>query len=261
VQSAAFCSRRSRAGTRGFTLIELLVVIAIIAILAAILFPVFAQAREKARQTSCLSQTKQLGMALFQYTQDSDEIIIMNSYSSGGVPRSWSDMMEPYMKNTSILICPSWNKVDPCTNNLARTDVRRDAWCTQQKRINTYTLNQLYYNNTTLGQLFQNPGVPLASVEDVSGTVFCAEGHDFQAATNPPNTPNGTFFIDKTTYPQPRIMSGQGQFIGRHQAGLNAVFFDGHAKWFKVEELGKTRSNPWGTGPSLILPYFTKLVD
>ena len=95
----------------GFTLIELLVVIAIIAILAAILFPVFAQAREKARAASCLSNTKQLGLALMMYAQDYDENFV-GSYSFpngwGNCPRYiWADMVQPYIKNVQLFTCPS----------------------------------------------------------------------------------------------------------------------------------------------------------
>ncbi|MCD6362217.1 MAG: DUF1559 domain-containing protein [Armatimonadetes bacterium] len=89
---------------RGFTLIELLVVIAIIAILAAILFPVFAKAREKARQTSCLSNLKQIALASLQYAQDYDEKL--ETYSSPHVG-SWREMIEPYCKNTQLFYCPS----------------------------------------------------------------------------------------------------------------------------------------------------------
>jgi prepilin-type N-terminal cleavage/methylation domain-containing protein/prepilin-type processing-associated H-X9-DG protein len=88
-----------------FTLIELLVVIAIIAILAAILFPVFAQAREKARQTSCLSNTKQLALAHLMYAQDYDERLV-TSWSQG-FPGDFSYYTQPYIKNTKILFCPS----------------------------------------------------------------------------------------------------------------------------------------------------------
>src|ERR687889_622589 len=99
-------AKPQRGGNRGFTLIELLVVIAIIAILAAILFPVFAQAREKARQTACLSNIKQLGMGIQMYAQDYDEIIpvvCVNNQNRG----PWMVQIYPYVKNTQAYNCPS----------------------------------------------------------------------------------------------------------------------------------------------------------
>jgi len=103
---------------RGFTLIELLVVIAIIAILAAILFPVFAKAREKARQSSCSSNLKQLTIAMAQYAQDYDEVLHLhrNTASTYG----WPDMVSPYIKNQQVFVCPSSNngvvRVGPSPN-------------------------------------------------------------------------------------------------------------------------------------------------
>jgi len=90
---------------RGFTLIELLVVIAIIAILAAILFPVFAQARESARKTSCLSNVKQIDLAIQMYVNDYDEVLPTSS--TGGMIGEPTYMAQPYMKNYGILFCPS----------------------------------------------------------------------------------------------------------------------------------------------------------
>ena len=93
---------------RGFTLIELLVVIAIIAILAAILFPVFARAREKARQTSCLNNVKSLMLGNLMYAQDYDERLIPAAIPYG--PSGWVywfQVLQPYLKNTQILKCPS----------------------------------------------------------------------------------------------------------------------------------------------------------
>src|SRR5579864_7256321 len=107
---------------RGFTLIELLVVIAIIAILAAILFPVFSQAREKARQTSCLSNMKQIGTAEQMYVQDYDERTFFRASASAPSPwrsdaiipnanlrtqASWWNLLMPYIKNNQVFTCPS----------------------------------------------------------------------------------------------------------------------------------------------------------
>src|ERR1700743_3800079 len=88
----------------GFTLIELLVVIAIIAILAAILFPVFAKAREKARQTACLSNCKQMSLGIQQYTQDYDETLPWAQQAVGG---AWNLLIYPYVKNDQVFQCPS----------------------------------------------------------------------------------------------------------------------------------------------------------
>jgi len=105
----------SSSSTSAFTLIELLVVIAIIAILAAILFPVFAKAREKARQTACISNEKQLGLAMFQYVQDADEMYPVGLINAGpanvgggmpGTGAGWAGAISPYIKSPAMLSCP-----------------------------------------------------------------------------------------------------------------------------------------------------------
>lgn len=111
---------RSRTGnthrTSAFTLIELLVVIAIIAILAAILFPVFAKAREKARQSSCASNLKQIGLAVMQYVQDYDEAMPpRGDYGTPTVNVSWRQRVQPYARSVQIFECPS----NPSKNTVA----------------------------------------------------------------------------------------------------------------------------------------------
>jgi len=105
---------RPMRNVQGFTLIELLVVIAIIAILASILFPVFAQAREKARQAACLSNMKQMGLGCLQYVQDYDEtfspIRVTDQTGPGGEPDAivvWKNVIQPYIKTTDVFSCPS----------------------------------------------------------------------------------------------------------------------------------------------------------
>src|SRR5476651_2713509 len=97
---------------KGFTLIELLVVIAIIAILAAILFPVFARARENARRATCQNNLKQLGLGMTQYAQDYDELMPSDLYAgtSGTFANdyvTWGDLIQPYLKSLQVFTCPS----------------------------------------------------------------------------------------------------------------------------------------------------------
>jgi len=216
-----FTRTPGRASARAFTLIELLVVIAIIAILAAILFPVFAQARAKARQASCLSNVRQIGMAFMQYTSDYDECLPLSTDS--GRESSWMFTLQPYIKNRQVYRCPD----DRSTNWDAPLPGQ------QVTRATTYFLNDwlagtLKYSN-------------LASLGRPASVIYVSEG-----------------FADKTgdhfhpflwiADPERAGGPGAGQFdsvlnqtkelaLNQHFGGFNNSYADGHAKWSKWSQV------------------------
>jgi prepilin-type N-terminal cleavage/methylation domain-containing protein/prepilin-type processing-associated H-X9-DG protein len=194
----------------GFTLIELLVVIAVIAILAAILFPVFAQAREKARTVSCLSNSRQIGLAFQMYAQDWDEGLILNNHTPGA---SWLETIQPYSKSRLLQRCPSdrsanWDRVVPPAT---------------APRAASYATN---------GYLTPGGGfMSLASVKNPATTIYVAELKDGKAGDHfhpqlwPSPGRSGT-----TLDPLSELETT------RHQGGANYVFVDGHAKWHRFEQ-------------------------
>ncbi|GIV16570.1 MAG: hypothetical protein KatS3mg022_2005 [Armatimonadota bacterium] len=209
-----------------FTLIELLVVIAIIAILAAILFPVFSQARESARQTSCTSNQKQLALGVLMYAQDYDETFPMSAYLANPTTViAVYDMVAPYLKNTEIFVCPSYRPgVD---------------W---QSRLATLGLNY--------GGTFRFTGyIPNLGL---FGESFCP----YIPKRTPPTTLGGMplpaetiMFFDGYL----KQLSNVGQmefysFLGyaRHKEGLVLNFADGHAKWFRYSGIPNGGATPSG---------------
>ncbi len=214
---------------RGFTLIELLVVIAIIAILAAILFPVFARARDKARQTSCLSNHKQLALAILMYVQDYDEhmMFLCANYPDYLRPPAvwqhgygytrWWENLEPYTKN--IPVYPSTKAgILGCESYPAHHPVNPNSY-----GYNGYGLGYYY---TPANTHFRFAGMKIGEVDLPSETIllgprYCWAGDSLQAALC-------------AYWCLPQI----------HNGGDNYCFVDGHAKWMKIESYSQTHL--WG---------------
>ncbi|MES2463055.1 MAG: DUF1559 domain-containing protein [Armatimonadota bacterium] len=255
-----------RASSAGFTLIELLVVIAIIAILAAILFPVFAQAREKARQASCLSNTKQLGLGIYQYIQDYDETLPMGGYNWLGNGSRWYRDIYPYVKNAGILVCPSKNEAGyiPTLNQPAGNPYGPTTSGGYGANVNIMVFP--YNPAPGNGNPNATPTVTksLAEIPDSSGTfLICEAGTCSATVTN--NTDPTTwvrletgnpdwlvqtptdFTTDATDRYAINAINNTRRPVGRHNGGLNIIYCDGHAKWMRVEQfVGVTSARPKG---------------
>jgi len=200
--------KRSR---NGFTLIELLVVIAIIAILAAILFPVFARAREKARQTSCLSNLKQLSLAILMYAEDYDETL---PYYQRPFGVAWYDDLNPYMKNRQALVCPSKRDWNP--------------GATTHKT--GYGLNHTVFPSG-LGSPSPPASVALAEIDRPSETIGGADKNQGNTMVV------GVSFAGSVAWPY--------NVDARHNDGANFFFADGHAKWMGKSADWSTSNGLW----------------
>lgn len=199
---------------RGFTLIELLVVIAIIAILAAILFPVFARAREKARQASCLSNCKQMGLAVMMYVADYDDrypslaLPLAAPFTYNGFTHTamlWYMAIEPYHKNVQLFNCPS-------------ADV---TWRGQ------YTGDTRYGINADLTYYWQSSRVPPTNSDIVkpAETMIIADA-DWTHSTDDYGFSN-SYMLRRTPHVSRFVPS-------RHNGGASFIMCDGHAKWYQV---------------------------
>ena len=200
----------------GFTLIELLVVIAIIAILAAILFPVFAKAREKARQTSCLSNLKQIATAYMMYFQDFDEEIMQGCY--GGACWYYSNPLNAYVKNVQIWQCPSHPHAQVTPGCCAESWMPYPPWDTNW--YGTYGLNCKTHWAGTIYAGLETP----------------AQLAVFLDAYNWPVRP-----ADACLAPW-GLPTGLGDW---HNEGLNIAFADGHAKWRKTAQIDTVQWPGW----------------
>jgi len=227
--------------SKGFTLIELLVVIAIIAILAAILFPVFARARESARRASCLSNLKQIGLGIMQYTQDYDEkypLCIRGQWGNTAAYTkvtdpslpgahfktndgshldywfTWMDMIQPYVKSWQVFVCPS--------------------------ATNTATTPSYGYN-----YYLRSYAVSLSEIESPSLTALAMDDNDQYNLASMSCVSAGVWLSDTTASRHP--------WVAPHMEGANFIYFDGHAKWLAHNNSAITSgtcgtdTDKWGT--------------
>ena len=228
---------------RGFTLIELLVVIAIIAILAAILFPVFAQAREAARKTTCLSNNKQIGLAAMQYIQDYDETFpaqkwwgnnlwdgwpVLRSGILGATGDNYKDALFPYTKNEQIWICPT---------NIPNGSLR------------LVPPNLGYHMN---GNVITQTGLAQAAIVAPASLFIMREsgrGYVFDRAYL---RPAPGYCDDVAAYEQ----GGPANYMP-HMKGYNLIFGDGHAKWYlsgqalKLSHFPKDEDDSYNRNPGV----------
>jgi len=261
-----------RNSLHGFTLIELLVVIAIIAVLASILFPVFARAREKARQAACLSNTKQLGLGIAQYIQDFDEMLPRGGFRQGSIGSRWFRDVYPYVKSVDVFVCPSknegtgagWSDWTPRLTNVGWGGmITAGPTSPGSYGINA---NLVGYPWTSAN----NPPPPavdsrtLADITDSAGTFLACETAEYTTAivgnsdtatwpnlervgtdwqVTPPTSWTGTEANRYTTSDANWLRRP----AARHSGGLNVIYSDGHAKWSKMEQfLGVTTARPAG---------------
>jgi prepilin-type N-terminal cleavage/methylation domain-containing protein/prepilin-type processing-associated H-X9-DG protein len=251
------CSRQQRSSsyrtTRGFTLIELLVVIAIIAILAAILFPVFAQAREKARAISCLSNTKQLTLGMLQYIQDYDETSPAGALIPAGqacagsrMPgRGWAGEIYPYVKSVQVYKCPD----DPTTSNTTVSPPYVPV---------SYGVN-MYFSNASLASLAA-PTKTVLLFEVVGSVADVTDPLDWRSTSANGGDGGGAGYIDYcipaaglakydtgVMGTPPRVAQAspwtKTPAAGRHSNGANFGLADGHSKYFLPSRISTGYNN------------------
>ena len=269
----------SRPGRSGFTLIELLVVIAIIAILAAILFPVFAQAREKARQTSCLSNLKQLGLATLQYVEDYDDQYPAGSVN-GGVFGAWGggfdgfqfpcdtttesggdclifgNSVQPYIRNRGVFACPSnltkpWNPygytttTTPSSNDLVSYSFNGDMQFAPEAMVKEPTKLVMYWScelhTSFVGRVQASP-----SLNCGDGTKPCVYEPASGGACSSVNGGNGATDNQGSVYVfNPATDGVAGNFNSKwvHGHGDNYGYADGHVKW--QPQNSDVHNDPW----------------
>ncbi|BCM92607.1 hypothetical protein IAD21_04489 [Abditibacteriota bacterium] len=228
----------------GFTLIELLVVIAIIAILAAILFPVFARARENARRSSCQSNLKQIGLGIMQYAQDYDERMISGRMSPGNadnVGGNWEWMLQPYVKSYQVFACPSNTRnIAPMNDGQVPQVANADnpTVVSYTAPVEAGVCPGTGCNNAAFGTRGV-VGPSLADFANVAQTIMVADS----------NCNNSDFRLTSGNWTGNNALGSGGNpalFAG-HLSTMNCLFVDGHVKAMKPLQTASTTMGGSGT--------------
>ena len=242
---------------RGFTLIELLVVIAIIAILAAILFPVFQKVRENARRTACLSNMKQIGLAVTQYYQDADEKG-PNGADPYGRCSGWAWQVYPYIKSTAVFHCPDDSNVGPAASSYGMNANLAIQGTTGAQDSSTGLAISQYTSPAKTVLLFETANSRQYDITDPSGstvdTATKAKSDNCYNGLSPSGYGIGYSYDPSGSYGETagsavagdgytkfatgwmRNSNKNGQFLattGRHTDGANYLMADQHAKFFR----------------------------
>jgi len=210
---------------QGFTLIELLVTIAIIGILAAILFPVFARAREKARQVSCASNLKQIGIAYMQYVQDYDETL--PRYDAGPAKPTGSNSLlkslQPYIKNTQVYLCPSESAATAIDGGVHYSDYNYNLFLGYKSSTSTLAAAKPYMITSLAGLTQPSLTVAFGEYWPNTGQSWFTGVMTSTGAAGV-NCASSACSQGMATYPRYPTM--------RHSQGQNMLFADGHVKFY-----------------------------
>lgn len=250
---------RSGVQRRAFTLIELLVVIAIIAILAAILFPVFAQARSAARKASCTSNLKQVGLAFGMYTQDYDEHFPWAASNLGTPTTTWYDLVEPYVKagaqgfgytggvQKPFYVCPDFDNTN--VPMLAGDPPPPTFPPAQVTPAMSYSANGwlMPMANKALGANPWFPGPKLCGLADIqapASVVLVTHGMGLRPALGGDDVTTGCTGNEEGSGPVPAMMGSAAVYCAarfKHQGGSVYLMADNHAKWYKGPDSWRAR--------------------
>lgn len=221
---------RSAVRRRGFTLIELLVVIAIIAILAAILFPVFARAREAARQSNCSSNVRQLSTAVLMYVQDYDEILPATDCNALSAGQAWDIACQPYLKNIGVFHCPSQ---PPTAGTLVQAGGANPCGGGRPNLPTNFTDHRLNYAYNLVRQ-----SASMAQINKVSSQFMLMEKDTAYAWTmlDENGAARANTYVPAALVPA-LPPNSTNAWRDRHNGGSNVSFMDGHVKWFKEDKI------------------------